>query len=159
MEVLPSTLPSVSKGVSSEDDKMVLEEGMEFPHPPEVCLVSFIQAIMNVLIGNSRGALKPNFQGHIRDLLQEHDPAIFVVMEIKIGGDRAEAITDQLPMDEAIHTETIGYSGSLWLLWNSNKVKVGALAKTEQEIHAKVKVRSSNLSWIFSDIYASPRSE
>ena len=33
------------------------------------------------------------------------------------------------------------------------------LAKTEQEIHVKVKVRASNLSWIFSAIYASPRNE
>ncbi|KAL4594268.1 hypothetical protein ACB092_12G008400 [Castanea dentata] len=34
-----------------------------------------------------------------------------------------------------------------------------SLAKTEQEIHIEVKVRSSSLSWIFSAIYASPRSE
>ena len=34
-----------------------------------------------------------------------------------------------------------------------------ALARIEQEIHVEVKVRSSNLSWIFSAIYASPRSE
>ena len=114
---------------------------------------------MNVLIRNSRGALKPNFQGHFHDLVQEYDPAIFVVMETKIGGDRAKIITDKLPMDGAIHTETIGYSGGLWLLWNSNKVEVEAMAKTEQEIHVEVRVRSSNLSWIFSAIYASPKSE
>lgn len=34
-----------------------------------------------------------------------------------------------------------------------------ALANTEQEIHVEVKVRPSNLTWIFSAIYASPRSE
>ena len=33
------------------------------------------------------------------------------------------------------------------------------LAKTEQEIHVEVKVRASNLSWIFSAIYTSPRNE
>ena len=34
-----------------------------------------------------------------------------------------------------------------------------ALANTEQEIHVEIKVRSSNLTWILSAIYASPRSE
>nr|XP_023873887.1 uncharacterized protein LOC111986485 [Quercus suber] len=114
---------------------------------------------MNFIIWNSRGALKPSFQGHIRDLVQKHDPAILVVMETKLGGNRAKAITDRLPMDGAIHTDTIGYAGGLWLLWNSDIVEVELLAKTEQEIHAKVKVRTSRLSWLFSAIYASPRSE
>jgi len=31
------------------------------------------------------------------------------------------------------------------------------LAKTEQEIHVAIKVQASNLSWLFSAIYASPR--
>ena len=33
------------------------------------------------------------------------------------------------------------------------------LAKTEQEIHVEVKVRASRLTWLFTAIYASPRSE
>ena len=32
------------------------------------------------------------------------------------------------------------------------------LASSEQEIHSTVKVRSSNFSWMFSAVYASPRS-
>ena len=68
-------------------------------------------------------------------------------------------VTDRLPFDGAIHTETVGLSGGLWLLWNTDKVSVEELAKTEQEIHVEVKVRASNLSWIFSAIYASPRKE
>ena len=54
-------------------------------------------------------------------------------MEMKLGGggDKAKAITDRLPFDGAIHTNTIGYSGGLWLLWNSDLVEVELLAKTE----------------------------
>ena len=37
-------------------------------------------------------------------------------------------------------------------------VEVVQLASMEQEIHEEVKVLSSSLSWIFSAIYASPRS-
>ena len=80
-------------------------------------------------------------------------------METKLGGDKAREITDRLPFDGAIHTNTIGYSGGLWLLWNSDKMDIQSLANTEQEIHVEVKVRSSNLNWVLSAIYASPKNE
>lgn len=57
-----------------------------------------------------------------------------VIMETHHGGERAREITDRLPFDDAIHTETIGYAGGLWLLWNSNLVEIEQLANTEQEI-------------------------
>ncbi|XP_075647222.1 uncharacterized protein LOC142618104 [Castanea sativa] len=57
----------------------------------------------------------------------------------------------------SIHTDTIGYAGGLWLLWKSEGVEVIQLAKTEQEIHVIIKVRSSDLSWVLTCIYASPR--
>ncbi|XP_075654817.1 uncharacterized protein LOC142624982 [Castanea sativa] len=113
--------------------------------------------LMNIIIWNSRGALKPNFQSHVRELAQTHDSAILVVLETRLGGDRAREITYRLPFDGAIHTDTIGYASGLWLLWNSDKLEIESLVNTEQEIH--VEVRSSNLAWVFSTIYASPRGE
>ena len=115
--------------------------------------------IMNIMIWNSKGALKPNFQSYVRKLAQNHDLAIMVIMETKIGGEHAKEIMDQLPFDMAIHTETIGYAGGLWLLWNSDRVEVSLLSKTKQEIHVTVKVCALNFSWLFSAVYASPRIE
>ena len=113
---------------------------------------------MNIIVWNCRGALKPSFQKHVRELVQNHDPAILVVMETKVGRDRAREITGKLPFDGAIHTDTIGYAGGLWVLWNVDKVEISSLANTEQEIHIVVKVRSLNSSWLFTAVYASPRS-
>ena len=127
--------------------------------PFDECPPSNHVLIMNIIIWNSRGSLKPNFQNYVRELAQDHDLAIMVIMETKIGGERAKEITDRLPFDMAIHTDTIGYSGGLWLLWNSDRVDISLLAKTEQEIHVTVKVCASNFSWLFSAVYASPRSE
>ena len=78
-------------------------------------------------------------------------------METRIGGDRAKEITDRLPFDDAICTDTIGYVGGLWLLWHSDRAEVSLLSKMEQEIHVSVKVHSLNLTWLFSAIYASPK--
>lgn len=86
---------------------------------------------MNIIAWNCRGALKPSFQSHIRDLVQNHNPAILVVMETQIGGERTKEIIDMLPFDGAIHTDTIGYAGGLWVLWNSDVVEVTSLANTE----------------------------
>ena len=58
-----------------------------------------------------------------------------------LGGDRAREITGSLPFDGAFHTETIGYAGGLWVLWNVDRVELAMLLSTEQEIHVEVKVR------------------
>ena len=86
---------------------------------------------MNIVVWNCRGALKPNFQNHVRELVRFHNPDVLVVMETCIRGDRAKDIYDRLPFDSAIHTETIDFAGGIWLSWNADKGEVVQLAKTE----------------------------
>ena len=86
---------------------------------------------MNIIVWNSKGVLKPNFQKHVGELTRIHDPTVFVVMETRLGGERAKGIIDRLPFDGAIHMETIGYLGGLWVMWTSNKVEVTQMANTE----------------------------
>nr|XP_023906597.1 uncharacterized protein LOC112018316 [Quercus suber] len=52
-------------------------------------------------------------------------------MEMKLGGSKANEVTNRLPFDGAIHIETIGYFSGLWLLWNEDKVEIEELAKTD----------------------------
>ena len=69
-----------------------------------------IYFIMNIVIWNSRGVLKPSFQTHFRELTQSHNPALLVIAETQLGGDRAKEITGRLLFEGAIHSETIGHS-------------------------------------------------
>ena len=89
-------------------------------------------------------------------MVANHRPLIMVIMETRVGGERAEKIIEGLPFDGFITTDTIAYAGCLWILWNKKGAKISLLANTEQEIHATLKVHASNLSWLFSAIYASP---
>ena len=73
-------------------------------------------------------------------------------METRVGVDRAKGIIDRLPFDGSVHTDTIGFSGGIWMLWDSERVEVTPLANTEQEIHATVKVRNTNSSWLFTAV-------
>lgn len=97
---------------------------------------------MNMLIWNCRGALKPNFFSLVSDLIHKHHPAILVIMETKVSGDRARSIVDRLPMDGAILVNNIGLTGGLWVLWDSTHVNISELATTEQEVHALVNFNS-----------------
>ena len=86
-----------------------------------------------------------------------HCPSIMVITKTRVGGDRAEDIINGLPFDGFITTDTIRYAGGLWVLWNKDDGDISLLASMEQEIHATVKVCASNLSWLFTAIYVSPR--
>ena len=76
-----------------------------FERFPRFPLFNFL--IMNVIMWNCRGALKPNFQRHVNKLVRIHNSAILVVMETRVGGDKAKEIINRLPFDGAILAETI----------------------------------------------------
>ena len=51
---------------------------------------SIHQFIMNIIIWNCRGALKPTFHSHVRELVRVHDPTILVLMKPKLEVIRQE---------------------------------------------------------------------
>lgn len=79
----------------------------EFPSPQR-------HLMMNVIIWKCRGVLKPSFKSHVQDLIVDHNPAILVIMETCVRGDRAKEILNTFPLQGAIHTDTMSYVGGLW---------------------------------------------
>lgn len=87
--------------------------------PFDECPTPDHQLTMSIIIWiiwNSRRVLKPNFQNHVRELARNHNPAIMVIMETRLGRDGAREITDGLPFDGTIHIGMIRFTGDLWLL-------------------------------------------
>lgn len=91
---------------------------------------SFTSLMINIIIWNCRGALKPYFQSSVCDLVSNHDPAMLVVMETHIGSDKTKDITDRPPLQGAFYTDTISFAGGLWLLWDPDRVEVTYLTNT-----------------------------
>ena len=59
--------------------------------PPIDCSSPFVFINnMIIIVWNCRGTLKPNFHSHVRELARNHNPIILVVMETRVGGDRAK---------------------------------------------------------------------
>ena len=77
---------------------------MESLHLIDLVSPIFLGLVMNIMIWNSRGALKPSFQTYIHELARWHDLAILVILETKLGGSKAKEVTDRLPFDGAIHS-------------------------------------------------------
>ena len=101
--------------------------------------------MMNILIWNCKGAMKPQFRKTVMDLVEWHAPILMVIIETRMGGARADEIIETLPFDGHAVADTIGFAGGIWLLWRSDLVNVDVLAATEQEIHALIRVRSQTL--------------
>lgn len=57
--------------------------------------------IMNILSWNRKGTMKPTFKKTILDLVEWHQPIIFVITKTRIDGLRADEIIKNLPFDEA----------------------------------------------------------
>ena len=87
--------------------------------------------IMNILIWNCRGAMKPQFRKKVMDLVEWHSPLLMVITETKMSGAKANEIIKLLPFDGAAMADTIGFAGGIWLLWRMDLVQVDVLATTE----------------------------
>ncbi|KAF7819384.1 Non-LTR retroelement reverse transcriptase [Senna tora] len=109
---------------------------------------------MNCIFWNSRGTGAKSFPGLIRDLSQRYKVDIFCISETRQSGEKVEAILNKLGFDRWEKTDANGYSGGLWVLWKSGKVKVDVVEKHNQYIH--VKVSNGSMEWLLTAVYGSP---
>ena len=72
--------------------------------------------MMNTLIWNCRGAMKPQFRKTVLDLVEWHDPMLMVITETRLSGARMEEMIESLPFHGSVVADTIGFAGSIWLL-------------------------------------------
>lgn len=75
--------------------------------------------------------MKLTFKKTVMDLVEWHQPVIFVITETRIDGPRAYEIIRRLSFDDAYSTETIDHVGKIWLLWQFDFVSMDILLATE----------------------------
>nr|POE77003.1 hypothetical protein CFP56_57529 [Quercus suber] len=79
-------------------------------------------------------------------------------MKTRISSAKAKDISLNLGFDSVCRSDANGFSGGIWILWNSDEITLDILSVTDQAIHAFVQVCTSNPNsvWLFSAIYANP---
>ncbi|OMO88300.1 hypothetical protein CCACVL1_08476 [Corchorus capsularis] len=73
-------------------------------------------APMRVLSCNARGPANPAFDQTMEALRNEHQPDLFIITEVRVFGDRAHAIRNNLGFDEMFEIKPEGFSGGIWFL-------------------------------------------
>ena len=83
--------------------------------------------IMNILIWNCKGVMKPQFKKTVMDLVEWHAPILMVITETRMSGAKAVEIIESLPFDGSVVADTIGFvrgalscfGGLIWCKWKS----------------------------------------
>ncbi|GLT69081.1 hypothetical protein SLA2020_412600 [Shorea laevis] len=97
---------------------------------------------MKVISWNCRGATNNEFKRNAMEIIREHNPGIFIIMETKLAGDRAVEVARSLGLPKWELVDADGYVGGIWVLWDDSRFSVDILSKGSQVIHALVKVCS-----------------
>uniref|UniRef100_A0A803LHQ6 DUF4283 domain-containing protein n=1 Tax=Chenopodium quinoa TaxID=63459 RepID=A0A803LHQ6_CHEQI len=76
-----------------------------------------------------------SFSRNIRLLIQQHQPHLIVISEVRVSRSDTEKIVRKLPYDEWLMVEPTGFSGGIAILWRSNAVSFETTRMTDQGIH------------------------
>ena len=113
---------------------------------------------MSIITWNCQGALDKKFPSVFKTLVANYKPEIFVLVEPRISGSKADKVIQKLRFSHSHRVEAHGFSGGIWVLW-SNNVQVTVLHCHFQFIHMKVVYLESNLSFHFTAVYGSPHAQ
>ncbi|KAL5844547.1 hypothetical protein ACOSQ3_010602 [Xanthoceras sorbifolium] len=104
-------------------------------------------------VWNVRGAGKKLFVRIVFDVRAMYSFDVFVILEPRISAARARKIIKKLGFSDHFVVEVKGFAGGIWLLWNSNKIKLEVIASSKQSISTLVDDGSG--CWMFTVVYGS----
>ncbi|KAL8166154.1 hypothetical protein V2J09_007653 [Rumex salicifolius] len=109
---------------------------------------------MNCTIWNAQGAGSSGFQRACRYLLNKFKTDVLVLMETRVSGAQAQDVCTSLGFSDNFRVEAVGFSGGIWILWNSTITTVQIVKGYPHFIHSKI---DSNGDWFhLIVVYAPP---
>ncbi|XP_062006021.1 uncharacterized protein LOC133723219 [Rosa rugosa] len=111
--------------------------------------------MFKTLFWNARGAGSENFRSAIADLVKIHSVDVLAICEPRVQFSKACASLRLLGFSDSRVVEADGFSGGLWLLWNSSRIKIDFIDENFQSIFVKVTLPGKP-SWMLTVVYASP---
>ncbi|XP_061346687.1 uncharacterized protein LOC133292305 [Gastrolobium bilobum] len=79
------------------------------------------------------------------------------LLETKLSGVMADRAIRRLGFSGHFHRDAFGFSGGIWVLWNTDEVSVDVLFSHHQLVHTKICWVKENREEFMTFIYASPR--
>ncbi|KAI9111378.1 hypothetical protein K1719_017068 [Acacia pycnantha] len=107
-----------------------------------------------ILIWNVRGAASKGVAAVVRDMKRRYRVDVVAILEPRISGNQATKVIRSWGFGHSYRVEADGFSGGIWLLWESDCLRVDIILKDEQFIHCRLGLDRKEL--LFTAIYASP---
>ena len=113
---------------------------------------------MKVVTWNVRGTGRPDFVSQVRKLLKDLTPDILFLFETRVNANRSIDILAKLQFDCFDFVNLVGFSGGLWLCWNSNVISMDIIMKNDKMFHCMVYFSNLNINcFFFTFLYGYPQ--
>nr|XP_011465852.1 PREDICTED: uncharacterized protein LOC105351932 [Fragaria vesca subsp. vesca] len=116
---------------------------------------SSLNGDVNLPSNNVEGAGSDGFRSAVAELIKFHVVDIVAICELRIQFDRVKSDFSHMGFPTSRIIEARGFSGGIWLLRDSNKIKVDFVDESSQFIVVKVSIPGKP-PWLFTVIYGSP---
>lgn len=113
---------------------------------------------MSIITWNCQGVSGKRFPATFKSLVVNYKVEIFVILEPRISGKKADAVIQKLGFAHSHRVEADGFSGGIWVLWSSN-VSIDILTNHVQFIHMQVHCPSTPTRFLFTAVYGSPQAK
>lgn len=80
---------------------------------------------------------------------------VLILLEPRISGSKADEVCRKLNFDDWARVECVGYSGGIWLLWNSSNFSIDIVQTSPQFIHCRMEEKNRE-AWFLTAVYGSP---
>ncbi|CAN1154328.1 hypothetical protein LINPERHAP2_LOCUS19948 [Linum perenne] len=91
--------------------------------------------MISIFSWNCRGAGHKKFLASFRSYREKFHPSVVFILEPRISGRKAERVCRKLGYEECIRSDTVGFSGGIWVLRRPGEVKLDCVVSTSQFIH------------------------
>lgn len=108
----------------------------------------------NLLFWNARGVGSSDFKAAVLDLIKTNSVDFLFICEPRVKFAKVKKHFQKLGFNTIEVVEANGFSGGLWVMWNSNKSHLSSYDSTTRSI--SLKVSSIGCDWILTCLYASP---
>ncbi|XP_057451938.1 uncharacterized protein LOC130743727 [Lotus japonicus] len=105
----------------------------------------------------SLGAGAKGFPLLMKDLVSRHSISCVALFETRVSGAKAKALARKLDF-QGIHIEdAVGFSGGIWLFWDTNVLRLDILVSHRQYVHTKVFFLDNSEVALATFVYGSPQ--
>ncbi|XP_057418459.1 uncharacterized protein LOC130712657 [Lotus japonicus] len=105
----------------------------------------------------ARGAGAKGFPLLLKDLIRRHSISCIALFETRVSGVRARSIIRKLDFQGVHVEEAVGFSGGIWLRWDTNVLTIDVLSSHRQFVHTKVSFLEDHQQALATFVYGSPQ--